>query len=29
MVRKIADLVKEGKIEGIAEIRDESKKISE
>jgi DNA gyrase subunit A len=26
MVRKIADLVKEGKIEGIAEIRDESKK---
>jgi len=26
MVRKIADLVKEGKIDGIAEIRDESKK---
>ncbi|MDD2621706.1 MAG: DNA gyrase subunit A [Bacteroidales bacterium] len=26
MVRKIADLVKDGKIEGIAEIRDESKK---
>ncbi len=26
MVRKIADAVKEGKIEGIAEIRDESKK---
>lgn len=26
MVKKIADLVKEGKIEGIAEIRDESKK---
>ena len=26
LVRKIADLVKEGKIEGIAEIRDESKK---
>jgi DNA gyrase subunit A len=26
MVRKIADLVKEGKIEGIAEIRDESKR---
>jgi len=26
MVRKIADLVKEGKIEGISEIRDESKR---
>ncbi|MDR1879152.1 MAG: DNA gyrase subunit A [Bacteroidales bacterium] len=26
MVKKIADLVKEGKIEGIAEIRDESKR---